>query len=147
MKSKMLAIFAAAVALSLPACDSGTPGGPGANKASTNKPALGQAEQTFSLTVPALGASIKQGESKSTSIGISRGKNFDENVSIKFSDLPKGLEIEPANPIISSGDTEAKLTLKASESASLGNFTIKVIGHPTKGSDATTDMKVTVDKK
>jgi hypothetical protein len=37
--------------------------------------------------------------------------------------------------------------LTAADHASLGDFTIKVIGHPTKGGDATTDLEVAVVKK
>jgi hypothetical protein len=45
------------------------------------------------------------------------------------------------------GDTEAKVTLKATADASLGDFTVKVTGHPTKGRDATNELKITVAKK
>jgi uncharacterized membrane protein len=145
MKSRIVIFFV--TTLSLSACNPGNPGGPGAGNPAAKQPSIGQAAETFSLSVPILGTSIKQGETKGASIGISRGKNFEENVSITFSELPKGLEIEPSSPTIKSGDAEAKLTLKASESASLGTFTIKVTGHPTKGADATTELKVTVDKK
>ena len=40
-----------------------------------------------------------------------------------------------------------KVTLKAQEDASLGNFTINVTGHPAKGADATSQLKITVAKK
>jgi hypothetical protein len=52
-----------------------------------------------------------------------------------------------ANPLIKHGDTEAKLTFKATDDASLGDFTVKVTGHPTKGSDAANDFKIGVVKK
>jgi hypothetical protein len=33
------------------------------------------------------------------------------------------------------------------DDASLGDFTIKVTGHPTKGADATNEFKITVAEK
>lgn len=44
--------------------------------------------------------------------------------------------------MIKHGDTNVALTLNASDSAPLGDFKIKVTGHPTKGSDAHVDLKI-----
>ena len=128
--------------------NSSTPGGPGATgDASNKKPMIGQADDTFTLTMPMLSTSIKQGETKSVTIGIKRGKNLDEDVSLKFEGLPKGVTIEPASPQIKHGESEAKISLKAADEASLGDHTIKVSGKPTKGSDASSEFKITVNKK
>jgi hypothetical protein len=124
-----------------------TPGGPGATNTSAKAPLYGQADDTFNLSVPFLSTTLKQGETKAVSMGIKRGKNFDQDVALKFDDLPKGVTLDPASPVIKHGDTEAKLTLKAADDASLGDFTVKVTGHPTKGPDASTEFKITVDKK
>jgi uncharacterized membrane protein len=104
-------------------------------------------KETFTVSVPTFSTSIKQGESKAVSISISRDKHFDEDVTLKFADLPKGVTLEPAIPVIKHGDTEAKLMLKSEDDASLGDFTIKVTGHPTKGADASHDFKISVAKK
>ena len=66
---------------------------------------------------------------------------------MKFESVPKGLSVEPAAPSIKKGETEAKIMVNAADDAGLGSFTIKVIGHPDKGGDASNDLKVTVDKK
>src|SRR4051794_20819143 len=89
-----------------------TPGGPGANRPSgpnstDNKPIVGQANETFSLSMPTLSTKLKQGESKDITIGIKRGKNIDEDVAIKFEDVPKGVTFEPPSPMIKHGDKEA----------------------------------------
>jgi hypothetical protein len=55
--------------------------------------------------------------------------------------------LDPASPVIKHGDTEAKITLKAADDAAVGDFTLKVTGHPTKGADAANEFKLTVDKK
>ncbi len=146
--------------VALNGCSQGTPGGPGAvntpsttpNKPATTtttvqKPVLGQAEETFNLSVPSLSTHLKQGETKAASISLTRGKNFDEDVTLKFDDVPKGITIDPENHVIKHGDKEAKVTFHAADDAALGDFTIKVTGHPTKGVDAKTEFKLTVAEK
>ena len=89
---------------------------------------------------------LAQGEAKALSIGITRGKNIDQDVTLNFNELPKGVTIDPANPVIKHGDLDAKVTLNAAADAALGDFTVKVKGHPTTGPDASSDLKITVDK-
>jgi hypothetical protein len=131
----------------LAGCNQGTPGGPGATGTADKKSAYQQANDTFNLKVPILATNLKQGERKATSIGIKRGKNFNEDVSLKFAAIPKGITLDPSSAVIKHGDEEAKLTLVASNDASLGDFTINVTGHPSKGGDATIGFKIAVDKK
>ena len=106
----------------------GTSGGPGVTNPPRRNPLYGQADNTFNLSVPRLSTSLKQGETKEVSIGIKRGKNFQEDVTLKFADGPQGVTLDPASPVIKHGDTEAKVTLKAAADASLGDFTVKVTG-------------------
>lgn len=129
-------------------CDSkGTSGGPGApNNNSDNKPLGGQADDSFKLKPPGT-TKLKQGESMNASIGIHRGKNFGQDVKLKFEDLPKGVSIEPSSPEIKHGDEEAKITIKAADDAAVGEFTFKVMGHPAKGPDAVEEIKLKVEKK
>jgi len=128
-------------------CDRGTSGGPGVTNPPHKQPVYGEADDTFNLSVPLMSTTLHQGESKEVVIGIKRGKNFDEDVTLKFADGPTGVTIDPANPVIKHGDTEAKVTFKAADDAALGDFTVKVTGHPTKGADASNDFKITVVKK
>jgi len=113
----------------------------------TNRPLVGQAEETFTLSVPTLSVKIKQGETKTIDISEKRGKNFDQDVTLKFEGLPKGVTIEPAAPVIKHGDTDAQVKIRAADDAAVGDFTVRVIGHPTKGADATSDLKITVTKR
>jgi hypothetical protein len=128
-------------------CSQAVPGGPGVTSPPQKQPAYGEADKTFNLTVPHMSTTLHQGEVKEVSIGIERGKNFEEDVTLKFADGPKGVTLASDNPVIMHGGTEAKVTLKATDDASLGNFTVKVTGHPTKGGDATNEFKITVAKK
>jgi len=175
MRKLFLSSLSAVGAIVLAGCTEGTPGGPGATRPETRTASHRQAElppptipnaparptettpgrsepvhrgdETFTLSVPTFSTSLKQGEAKEISIGTHRGKNFVEDVSLRFMDLPKGLTIEPANPMIRASDKDAKVTIKAAPDAPLGDFTIKVMGHPTRGADAMNELKVTVHKK
>ena len=73
--------------------------------------------------------------------------NFDQDVGLKFVDLPAGVTMNPASPALKHGDSDAKVTLKATDEAAPGEYTVKVMGHPTKGGDATTEFKLTVAPK
>jgi hypothetical protein len=136
--------FAALIALA--GCNKGTEGGPGA-RTSSNKSGIGQAEDTFSLSLPTLSTRLKQGETKVVAISIKRGKNFDQDVTLKFAGVPQGVTLDPASPVIKHGDTETKLTAKAADDAAVGDFTVTVTGHPAKGADASNDLKLTVEKR
>jgi uncharacterized membrane protein len=127
----------------------GTPGGPG-TKTETGGPHKtslgGPAEDTFTINVPTLATTLKQGESKTIALSLKRGTNFDEDVTVKFEDVPEGLTIEPTNPKIAKSEKDTQVTIKAAKDAALGKFTIKVVGEPTRGKPASNSLNVTVDK-
>lgn len=135
------------IAVVVAGCTQSTPGGPGITNPPQRQRAYGETENTFSLSVPHMSTTLHQGETKEAAIGIARGKNFDGDVELSFAEGPKGVNLSSASPTIKHGDSEAKVTLKATTDASLGEFTIKVKGHPTTGADATSEFKVTVSKK
>jgi hypothetical protein len=148
MKTAFVGLAAAAL-LTFAGCNEGTPGGPGVTNPSParEQPSFGQRAGTFKLSAPVMSTTLHQGESKDVKIGIDRGKDFDESVTLAFSEEPKGVTVESPSPVIKRGDTEATVVLKASPDASLGDFTVKVMGHPTTGPDAVSEFKVTVAKK
>jgi hypothetical protein len=108
---------------------------------------MGQADNTFNLSVPMMSSSLKQGDSAEATIGIKRAKNFDEDVALKFAEVPKGVTIEPASPVIKHGDEDVKITFKAEDEARVGDFKVKVSGHPAKGGDAQIEFKLTIAPK
>jgi hypothetical protein len=140
----MKSLFAGLAVITLAAligCSRGTPGGPG----TTNKsPAFGQTDDTFNLSVPMFSSHLQQGGQQEVTVDIKRAENFDEDVALKFTDVPQGVTIDPASPVIKHGDADAKITVKVEKDASLGNFKVKVTGHPTKGSDAQIELKLTI---
>lgn len=128
-------------------CSQGTPGGPGTTDASGKKPVYGQNDRTFNLTIPATSPSVQQGEQTDVVIGIKRALNFDSDVTLKFSEIPKGVTIEPVDAVIKHGDMDVTITLKATDEAVKGGFKIKVTGHPEKGGDAHIDLKLKIAAK
>jgi hypothetical protein len=139
-------------------CNQQTPGGPGvtgttqsntgtSTTTTANKPIYGEAAGTFDVNAPALATRITQGESQTATLSLSRGKDFAEDVAISVTDLPEGVTIEPAKPMIKHDEKEATLTFHAAPEAAVGEFTAKVMAHPTKGADATSTMKLTVLQK
>lgn len=129
----------------------GTPAGPETTNTPTTKtaqkPILGQAEETFNLSVPSQSTGLKQIETKAASISLARGNNFDEGVTLWFDEVPKGVRIDPSNPVINHGDTEANISLQAADAITLGAFVIKLTGRPTKDADAKTELELTVVEK
>ena len=137
-----------AVTLSaLVGCDQAkhTAGGPGATTADGKPPMFGRADDTFDLTLAA--QSMKQGESKEVVIGIKRGTNFSQDVGLRFVDLPAGVTATPATSALKHGDGDTRVTLAVADDAGPGDYTVKVMGHPTTGGDATAEFKLTVAPK
>lgn len=145
---KSFAVVMSAVAIAAVGCNQESkPGGTGVGTTpgtTVNRPTYGEAEGTFELSVPILSSRIAQGDTKTVTISVKRGKNFDEDVTLKFDGVPQGITVNPASPAIKHGDPDAKLTIHAALDAALGDFTVGVVGHPSKGSDATTKLKLTV---
>ena len=148
---KLLTVLAAGTLAALLGCNNaGTPGGSGVSKkekdGTLDKTHLTQGESTFNLKTPMTSTTVKQGEKTNVKIGISRGKNFGEDVALSFSEPPKGVTITPAKATLAAGDKEATVSVEATKEAALGDFTITVTGKPTKGPDAVNTFKITVKK-
>ena len=146
MKS-MLATIAMAALIAFTGCDKGTSGGNVKDKEKDKgvKNPMSQADDTFKLSVPSV--SLKQGEEKTETIKITRGKNFTEDVSLKFDPMPAGVTIDPAAPMLKKSETEVVVKIKAAADAALGKSEITVTGKPAKGpDDSTNKMTVTVEK-
>ena len=113
MKNWCIGLLSVAVLAMVGCQDKSTTGGPGATGGSNrDKPLVGQADNTFTLDAPNLETNIKQGETKAITLGISRGKNFDQDVALELGQLPKGIKATPANPALKAGDKSSKSILK-----------------------------------
>ena len=141
------ASYAFLTLVALAGCTDGTPGGPGVNVDKSEKAVIGQTDDTFNLSVPMLSSTVQQGGKTEATLGIKRAKNFDQDVTLKFAELPDGVTLDPANPMIKHGDAETKITFSATDAALAGDYKIKVTGHPTKGGDANVEFKLSVADK
>ena len=138
---KFLLIFAITPILG---CTEGTTGGPGVSDPKVSKSVTGRANDTFNLSVPLVQTSVQQGQKTEGIIGINRAKNFDSDVTLEFKNLPAGVTIQPDRPMIKHGDSEAKISFIATDSAVKGEFKIEVSGHPQQGADAKIDFRIAV---
>lgn len=127
-------------------CNSSPPGGPGATADSRKGTHLTQPENTFSLSAPELSTTVKQGETKRVKIGISRGKNFDQDVKLEFTGAPQGVKIVPASTELKASAKEVEVDIEASKDAALGDHTITVTGTPASGEKTSTTFKITMKK-
>ncbi len=81
--------------------------------------------------MPSLSTTLKRGETQTVSIDITREKDFDQDEALEFGDMPTSVTLKPAAaPVIKHGEGVAQLTLRGVNDVSLGNFTIRVTGHP-----------------
>jgi hypothetical protein len=148
---KLLTVLAVGTLVGLLGCNNaGTPGGAGAsnrNKDGKNDNThLSNAENSFTLSPPMTSTTVKQGEKTNVKIGISRGKNFGDDVMLSFSEPPKGVTITPAKAELAAGAKDATVSVEAAKDAAIGDFTITVTGKPKKGPDAINTFKLTVKK-
>jgi len=146
MTMKTLLISTVMTLMMMTGCgDNSKPGGPGVNKPSTEKPMVGQTDNTFKLDVPN-STGLNQGEVKTLSITISRGENFDGNVEIKFMNVPQGVVFAPSSPKLMRSEKEVKFTVTAAANATLGDFVVQVQGTPEKGAMSSNDMTLSISK-
>lgn len=146
------------LSLAMLGCNASSPGGPGISATpnssgvsnttiTTYKPTLGEVENSFRLKGPAVSTHVRQGETATLSISIARGTNFQDDVDLQIPALPGGVTIETANPRIPSSKSAAMLELRAAPDAFPGTYTVTVIGRPTTGPDAKSDLQITVDER
>jgi hypothetical protein len=76
----------------------------------------GEGGKKLKLTVPAMATTVKQGEEAKLTIKVTKEK-FDDNVTLKFKDLPQGVKIVEPDTKIPKGGKEATITLKADSKA------------------------------
>jgi hypothetical protein len=154
----MKRIYAALIALPVVCflgCNETGPGGPNATKPREDKSSvdrthettgIGTAENTFKLSLPTFDTGIKQGERKTVRIGITRGKNFDQDVDLEFGKIPAGITATPAKAVLARGEKDVQVIFEASQDAALGEQVVSVSAKPAKEGAPTTG-KITLEVK
>ena len=140
-----------------------TPGGPGvsnqssttsstsntatmpANSTSTtttaNKPVITDKNNTFTLEVPKMTTSVKQGQKEDVTLSISRGSEFKENVKLEIH-APQGITVTPAEPMIQAGQSKVTVTLRAAGNAPVEKTNIQVTAVPESGKSVSLQVPV-----
>ncbi|MDD4890234.1 MAG: hypothetical protein PHU85_09925 [Phycisphaerae bacterium] len=127
----VVAMMAAAV---LVGCHKSEPGGQGGN-------------DTFKVVVPAIVASVTQGEVQTVRVSVERGDGFKQGVKLHVK-APAGLQVDPESTTVKAGDKgDVQLKITAAKDAPLGEQTIQVHGTPDKGDATQTEFKITVSAK
>jgi hypothetical protein len=121
-----------------------TPGGPGAaTTTSEGEPA--NEEATFTLELPTGATNIEAGKSEVATIGIDRGENFTQDVTVTFMP-PQGVTVEPSEATIRSDAEEVEVTIRVEPTAQPGEQIINVSGNGGSGPPATGELKIEVTK-
>jgi len=89
---------------------------------------------------------IKQGDTDDVSIKIDRD-NFDDAVTIRLNDLPKGITCDRNEVIIPAGSNSIKLTLKAAPDAEVGEHAVKIDAKAPGVDENVQTFKLTVKDK
>jgi hypothetical protein len=139
----------AALTLTFAGCNRESPkGGPGADKANKGAATSGSSDktETFSIKVPAGHTNVTQGGQTEVSISVSRGSNFDQDVTLTFKPHD-GITVTPDSWTAKKGDDTGKMVVKAADTATVGTTNIQVTGTPKTGAAATVDLGIDVKKK
>jgi len=141
----------AAFTLTFAGCNRESPkGGPGAdkanNKGTTTTSGSGDRTETFSIKVPPGHTNVTQGGQQEVSISVSRGSNFDQDVTLTFKPHD-GITVTPESWTAKKGDDTGKIVVKAADTATPGTTNIAVTGTPKTGAPATVDLGIEVKKK
>lgn len=137
----------AIAAIALAGCSrKSEPGGPGSVRFAGEKPAGAEAEDIFRIVAPTLPVKIRQGRDTDINIGIQRGRTFDQDVLLKFGDLPKGVAAAPAEPVIRRGQAMTNVRISTSKDTPPGTVTVKIFGNPYKGPEARSEFKLSIEK-
>jgi len=144
----MRAITAGLVTLGLVAlvgCNTSPSGGSGGPRA-TGAGGATASSAMFKIKAPALSTTLKQGDTTEVKLTIERGKDFKDDVTLKF-EGDKGLKVEPAEKVVKAGDPdEVAVKVMAEKDAPVGDAKVTVTGMPKGGSTVAVDFKVKVEK-
>jgi len=87
----------------------------------------------FTISVPILETTVKQGQVKTANVSIDRGEYFKEDVRLSIKTTP-GLNIDPSSYVIHASDKpEVQLVITAAKDAPIMSYRVDVEGTPNNG--------------
>jgi uncharacterized membrane protein len=119
---------------------------PGRTEKTTSKTEADRSEDTFTIKVPGTATNIERGKRQEVTISIDRGDAFKQNVKLQFK-APEGLKVIPPDPVVKTGENEAKVLIEVADNAPPGEKAVEVTGTPDTGKPTSVTMKVQVEKK
>lgn len=140
-----LSLFAIGLATMIGCETKSPPGGPGATNSNPNRPNVGTPDNTFRVTVA--NVDLKQGESKTVTVGIVRGTSFDQDVKLAVDKPPQGVTVRFDNDVLKASVKEVQMTVAASADAALGEHKVMLSATPAKSGTATSaEFEIEVKK-
>jgi hypothetical protein len=113
----------------------------------TKKTSSPSGDKELKVTGPST-TNIKQGEREEIKVKVTR-KGFEDDVTLKFSDLPDGVKLEEADPKIPKGTNDVTLHLKAADKAPVKSDVVAKVtaSSPALKEPVTVEFKVNVKEK
>jgi len=101
-------------------------------------------DEGFRISTPAFATTLKQGETQSVPISLSRGEAFKRDVTLQTR-TAKGLSVAPTQTVIKGNDRpDTQLRITAAKDADLGTYKVYVKGTPEIGESTTAEITVKV---
>jgi hypothetical protein len=121
-------------------------GGPGARQGPDGVE-VAQSSQTFQIEVPGTEVDVQRGQAQTVRIGIQRGKDFDQDVTLEFKGAPQGVAVTPARVVATPDMNEVAVKVAATSAAPLGEFKVTVTAAPAReGLPTSAEFQVKVDE-
>ncbi|MCE5277751.1 MAG: hypothetical protein ABFD92_15815 [Planctomycetaceae bacterium] len=103
-------------------------------------------EESFKIGIPMWTVKVKQGETKTVNVNLSRGDYFKQDVRLRLTASP-GISVEPTSVLVRASDPpEVPIRISAPANAALGKYRVNVEGTPEQGAATGIDITVEVDE-
>ena len=98
----------------------------------------------FKITVPILGTTIKQGETRTVGVSLKRGDYFKQDVDLRI-EVAEGIKVEPANITIKASDkADLQVRFTADQNTAIGEYKVTFTGVPKTGEPASAEYNLKV---
>ena len=98
----------------------------------------------FKIGIPTFPTTIKQGETTSVTLSLSRGDSFKRDVTLDIR-ASEGISVEPTQALVKGSDKpDVQVRISAPKDAALGAYQIFVTGTPESGAATSTQLTVKV---
>lgn len=102
-------------------------------------------DEGFKIAVPRFSTEVNQGDRKTVTVSLQRGKAFMRDVTLELTPSPEGISVEPTEVVVRGSDSsDVRVRITADENASLGEYRVRVRGTPETGESTAVEFKVKV---